>query len=77
MDCRQLKAKMADRGMTVKALCECIGISRPAWYRKINGLSDFTRREIKMTAEALRLTMEELVDIFFANEVSYTKPKKV
>lgn len=41
--------------LTVDELCEIIGISRAAYYRKIKGKSEFTLREIEAICKALKI----------------------
>lgn len=43
-------------------MCEMLGISRTAFYRKCNGKSEFTQSEIQKIAEYLHL--DNLMDVF-------------
>lgn len=52
--------------LTVNELCEMIGISKAAYYRKVNGQSEFTLREIEALCRALKIRPS----IFFNNKVS-------
>ena len=63
-----LEYKMKSKGVTTDELCQLIGISRSAFYRKCNGVSEFTLNEIKKIV--LVLDLESPIDIFFADEVS-------
>jgi predicted transcriptional regulator len=70
MNVPALKAKMAFYGVSVKDLCERTGIGLSAFYRKISGKTEFTQGEISGIARTLKLSQEELCDIFFNAEVS-------
>jgi len=41
--------------LTVRELCDAIGISRSAYYRKIKGISDFTVRDIEGICKVLKV----------------------
>ena len=69
MDKALLRYTMEKNEVSVEQLCEYIGISKTAFYRKINGKSEFTRSEIIKICE--RLNLASPVDIFFASKVSY------
>ena len=47
MDRYKLEYEMKRRGVTVENLCENIGMSRSAFYRKCRGTSEFTLTEIQ------------------------------
>ena len=68
LDKALLKYSMEKNRVGVEQLCAFIGISKAAFYRKINGKSEFTRMEIIKICECLDL--DSPVDIFFAAEVS-------
>lgn len=64
MDKALLQYEMSKNGISIGDLCEKIGISRSAFYRKCNGKSDFTQSEIQAIVDLLHL--ESPVAIFFA-----------
>ena len=68
MDRYKLEYEMKKRGITVDALCEAVGMSRSAFYRKCKGSSEFTLSEINGIVEFLGLGSP--IGIFFAEEVS-------
>ena len=72
MNSKLLKEKMVLRDMTTVAISKYIGINRSSWFRNITGKTEFTRREISLIASALSLDEEELIEIFFAKDVSFT-----
>lgn len=60
-----LEYQMKVNGKSISDMCEMLSISRSAFYRKCNGISEFTQSEIKKIVEYLNLASP--VDIFFAN----------
>lgn len=59
-----LEYKMKEAGKSISDMCEMLGISRSAFYRKCNGKSEFTQSEIQKIVNYLNL--ESPVGIFFA-----------
>lgn len=59
-----LEYEMKRKGFTVAMLCQKIGISVSAFYKKCNGKSEFKRSEISKIVDTLQL--ESPNDIFFA-----------
>lgn len=70
MNSNLLKAEMVKKGINGQTLSEEIGISESAFYRKMNGSSQFTQGEIRSIADALQMTRETIFAIFFDPEVS-------
>lgn len=68
MDKALLEYEMKKKGVTIEEMCKVIGISRSAFYRKCNGISEFTQSEIQTIVDYLKL--ESPMGIFFANKVS-------
>lgn len=64
----KLEYEMKTRQVSVDELCEALKMSKSAYYRKINGTSEFTRSEIQGIVDYLHL--DTPVDIFFAGTVS-------
>jgi transcriptional regulator with XRE-family HTH domain len=60
-----LEYKMKEAGKSISDMCEMLGISRSAFYRKCNGKSEFTQSEIQKIVNYLNL--ESPVGIFFAH----------
>ena len=63
MDKEKLEKEMKERGVSKEKMCQELGISRSAFYRKCRGMSQFTLEEIKAIVKILHL--ESPVDIFF------------
>ena len=59
-----LEYAMSEKGKSISDMCEMLGISRSAYYRKCNGKSEFTMSEIKKIVDFLEL--DSPVEIFFA-----------
>jgi ACT domain-containing protein len=59
-----LEEKMKEKGKSIADMCGMLGISRSAFYRKRNSISEFTQNEIRKIVDFLEL--DSPVDIFFA-----------
>ena len=68
MNKARLEYEMSVRGVTRAKLCEVLGISRSAFYRKCNGESEFTQSEIQKIVDFLNL--DSPMGIFFTEKVS-------
>lgn len=68
MDKDLLYYEMKRKKLSVESLCEKIGISLSAFYRKCKGTSEFTHSEIQAIVDVLEL--ESPVPIFFSCKVS-------
>lgn len=65
----RLRAAMALAGIGMYDLCAKSGISYSAMWRKLHGESEFTLGEMKKIQEALGITRDEMISIFFADDV--------
>ena len=65
MNTALLEYKMKENGKSIADMCEMLGISRSAFYRKCNGKSEFTQSEIQKIVNYLNL--DSPVEIFFAH----------
>ena len=68
MDKVRLEYEMKKRGISIADMCAKIGCSRSAFYRKCNGISEFTQSEIQTIVDYLEL--DSPVGIFFTEKVS-------
>ncbi len=59
-----LEEKMKEKGKSITDMCRMLDISRSAFYRKRNSISEFTQNEIRKIVDFLEL--DSPVDIFFA-----------
>lgn len=70
MNVNMLKAQMALKGKRVIDVAKVLNISKSAMYRKLNGKSDFTRKEICDLIDYLQINTEKAMEIFFELKVS-------
>lgn len=63
MDKDLLFYKMKRKNETIDSLCQKVGFSKSAFYRKINGKTQFTLAEIKSMIEVLDI--DNPTEIFF------------
>lgn len=68
MDKYKLEYEMKRKGVTQEILCKAINMSRSAFYRKCNGMSEFTQGEIQAIVDFLEL--DSPMGIFFKEKVS-------
>ena len=68
MDKYKLEYEMKSRGITIEMLCNDLHISRSAFYRKCNGITQFTQSEIQRIVDYIGL--DSPMGIFFAEKVS-------
>lgn len=64
----KLKAQMALSGITSKELAKRLGIDESTLYRKIQNNGNFTRSEINLLIEILKI--DDPREIFFAEELA-------
>lgn len=63
-----LEYEMKKKKVSITDMCEKLGISKSAFYRKCNGKSEFTQSEIQRIVDLLNL--ETPMGIFFEAKVS-------
>ena len=68
MNKQALFDRMKQRGYSVTDMYSALNISRSAFYRKCNGLSEFTLKEVTRIMELLGV--EDPNEIFFAKKVT-------
>lgn len=68
MDKYKLEYEMKRRKVSQEQLCKEIGMSRSAFYRKCNAISEFTQSEIQAIVDYLGL--DSPMGIFFKEKVS-------
>ena len=62
----KLKAKIAERGLTMKELAENINISSSTFSQKVSGKVKFSQDDIRKIDKELNLTTDELREIFLS-----------
>lgn len=65
-----LRSEMVLQNISQNEMAKRIGLSRSAFYRKLNGTTEFNRDEIAEIKSVLHLNDEKLVAIFFTPRVS-------
>lgn len=66
LNVKKFRSVLILEGKTYKNIAELLNINITTLYRKLNGESDFYRNEIDTVAKYLKLTLEEVEEIFFA-----------
>ncbi|WP_196607349.1 helix-turn-helix domain-containing protein [Pectinatus frisingensis] len=69
-DRNKFKYIVSIRGYTLEKVADEIGINQATLYRKMNGVSDFTRAEMQLIRNLLDLSVKEADDIFFASKLA-------
>ena len=62
-----LEAKTKEAGLTNEEVAKRLSINQATYYRKKRGFSDFYREEIRIIADLLDLSSEEVDRIFFTD----------
>ena len=70
MNVNKLRGKFVEHGYTISTMAKELGISHTAMSNKINGKSQFTQGEMSTMASKLKMSKQEITDIFFADQVS-------
>ncbi|NLM14883.1 MAG: hypothetical protein GX218_03390 [Clostridiaceae bacterium] len=66
MDLDRLNVLIVETGITKVALAKHLGITPQGLYLKLKGTNDFTRREVSILCDVLRITdLKEKEAIFF------------
>lgn len=68
MDKVKLMYEISKCGLSIREMCAKLDMSRSAFYRKCNGISEFTQGEIQRIVDILKL--DSPVGIFFSEKVS-------
>lgn len=68
----KLKAKMVERGLTVREVAVQMGFDRSTLYRKMNDTQgeSFTVGEVRRLSEILELSPQDITEIFFNRGVA-------
>lgn len=66
LNVKKFRSVLILKGITYKNIAGLLNINVTTLYRKLNGESDFYRNEIDIIAKHLKLTLEEVEEIFFA-----------
>ena len=63
-DTEKLRKTIELSGYTYKYLARQLKITRESLYRKVEGKNEFTASQIRMLAELLKLSKDQISDIF-------------
>lgn len=67
----KLKSRIGECGMNIRDLSEKLGINKSTLYRKLNYCDNtFTIKEAELIATELKLSLEDMNDIFFSNYIA-------
>jgi len=66
----ELKGARARLGLTQSDMAQLLKMTTPAYCQKENGQRPFTQVEIAKLSDMLKLTPEQLVKIFFADQLN-------
>ena len=68
---RKLKAKMVEAGMSAQEAAARLGVNRSTFYRKLQRPDTLISvRDVRLLAEALHISIQEAVEIFFEPDVA-------
>lgn len=70
MNTNLLKSQIVLNNMSVEDVVEKLDISKSAYYRKLKGNTEFTRKEINSLIKLLNLDVNLAMKIFFDDKVS-------
>ena len=75
MKSNELKGRIIAKGFSVTSFLERLNdngvkIGKNTFYRNLSGEQEFTRKEIRAIADILELSDEDIIFIFFADEVA-------
>lgn len=61
---KKLRRAIKDSGMSIIFISMKCGMSRQTFYNRLDGKSEFTASEIEKLATVLRLSKEQIAEIF-------------
>lgn len=70
MNSVKLRTVMLENGKTMREISQFIHISEQAFYNKLHGKTEFKSSEILKLTAFLKLSMEQVNEIFFDNMVN-------
>lgn len=71
MDVKKLKGIRVTKGYTQEVLADKLGMSTKTYNRKELGMIEFNRRELSLLIDLLDLTLEQVKDIFFTDDLPF------
>ena len=67
---KKLKAKIEESELTTTFIANELNLSRAGFYNKLNGLSDFFSEEIYKLGKILKLSDDEIIEIFLNKKLT-------
>jgi len=77
MNITELKVEMLRNKVNRTQLAEKLNITKSALSKKINGVNEFSRKDISTVKEVLNLTPQRVDEIFFNNKVDLKSTKAI
>ena len=77
MNIVELKVEMLRRNINVTELATILCKSKSAISKQLNGVNEFTRKDIAAIKDALNLTPERIDEIFFTTNVDFKSTSKI
>lgn len=71
----EFKASYDRLGLNQSDVASMIGVNPATLQRKLNGTSDFNRNEIQLLKSGLKLSIDQVIAIFFADDLRICKIK--
>lgn len=67
----KLRGRMVEQKVNADKMSDLLGINRSTFYRKLENNGDlFTIKEVQIMSKALKLNLDDVNDIFFADKVA-------
>lgn len=63
-DEKQFRLKMISAGLSIKDITNAVGVNEATLYRKIKGITDFTRNEMVVIRSVLHLNTSDFEKFF-------------
>lgn len=67
MNKTELIVELTRNNLTIPKAAAAIGISKKAFYAKVEGRSEFKQTEIQKLTQLLSLSVDRMLEIFFAS----------
>lgn len=71
----KLQGLMRERNQTISSLSNLTNLSKTGLFNKIHGKVEFVCSEMQIIKQALHLTEEEFVQVFFSQNVELNSTK--
>jgi DNA-binding Xre family transcriptional regulator len=66
---KKFEIALLQKGKSKKDIAQLLGVSMQTIYNKVNNVVDFKAQEVRAICDYLELTTEEMIEIFFAENV--------